>query len=160
MGSKPISSPPAEKPADQLLREMADREAIRDLPIRYSDCLCRSDIDGVVRLFTKDGTFTAKNEEQEVVSRGTADLKKMYKNMFKNLYPRPFAHTHLVELQGADRATGRCYVEMRSAKINLEWIGTGYYEDEYAKVGGEWKFASRRLTEVGTGIPLRNFMAG
>ena len=29
------------KTTDELVRELADREAIRDLPIRYCDCLCR-----------------------------------------------------------------------------------------------------------------------
>jgi len=33
-------------------------------------------------------------------------------------------------------------------KHNDEWIGTGYYDDDYAKVGDQWKFASRRFTSI------------
>jgi len=53
-----------------------------------------------------------------------------------------------VNLQGKTKATGRCYVELRSAQRNMEWIGTGFYDDEYSKVGEQWKFASRRFTSI------------
>jgi hypothetical protein len=53
-----------------------------------------------------------------------------------------------VNLQSRTKATGRCYVELRSAKQNMEWIGTGFYDDDYVKVGDQWKFASRRFTSI------------
>jgi len=146
------------KTTDELVRELADREAIRDLPIRYCDCLCRNDLAGLVSLFTEDGSFIAKNPENEVVTRGRTELKKMYENLVSNVDPRPYVHTHVVELRSGNSATGRCYVEMRSAKMEMEWLGSGYYEDEYRKVGEEWKFASRRLIEIGNGPSLRTFM--
>jgi ketosteroid isomerase-like protein len=146
------------KTTDELVRELADREAIRDLPIRYCDCISRNDLEGVVSLFTEDGSFVVRNSENEVVTRGRTELKKMYENLVSNVHPRPFIHTHVVELRGADSATGRCYVELRSAKLAMEWLGSGYYEDEYTKVGEEWKFASRRLIEIGMGPSLRTFM--
>ena len=146
------------KTTDELVRELADREAIRDLPIRYCDCLCQNDLEGLVSLFTEDATFAAKDVENEVVTRGRAELKKMYRSLLRDAHPRPFVHTHLVELRGANSATGRCYVEMRSAKLDLEWLGAGYYEDTYKKVRDEWKFASRRLAEIGMATLLRAFM--
>ena len=146
------------KTTDELVRELADREAIRDLPIRYCDCLCRNDLDGLVSLFTEDGSFVVKNFENEVVTRGRTELKKMYENLVSDVHPRPYIHTHVVELHSASSATGRCYVEMRSAKVGIEWLGSGYYEDDYTKVRDEWKFASRRLIEIGMGPPLRSFM--
>ena len=39
----------------------------------------------------------------------------------------------------------------------MAWIGSGYYEDDYAKVGEEWKFASRRFVEMDAAIALRTF---
>jgi hypothetical protein len=36
-------------------------------------------------------------------------------------------------------------------------IGSGYYEDDYTKVGEEWKFASPRLVEMDMAIALRDF---
>ena len=46
---------------------------------------------------------------------------------------------------------------MFSAKLKLQRVGLGYYEDEYAKVGAEWKFASRRyfLDTIDTEVSLR-----
>jgi hypothetical protein len=54
----------------------------------------------------------------------------------------------VIELKGDGRATGRCYVELRDASDNLKWLGTGYYNDEYVKVGDTWKFKSRRAQMV------------
>jgi hypothetical protein len=146
------------KTTDELIRELADREAIRNLPLRYCDCLSQNDLEGLVSLFTENGSFVAQNFENEVVTRGRGELKKMYENLVSDVHPRPYTHTHLVELRSEDSATGRCYVEMRSAKVNMEWLGSGYYEDDYTKVRGEWKFASRRLIEIGMGPSLRTFM--
>jgi hypothetical protein len=146
------------KTTDELIRELADREAIRNLPLRYCDCLSQNDLEGLVSLFTEDGSFVAQNFENEVATRGRGELKKMYENLVSDVHPRPYTHTHLVELRSEDSATGRCYVEMRSAKVNMEWLGSGYYEDDYTKIRGEWKFASRRLIEIGMGPSLRAFM--
>ncbi len=143
------------------MRELADREAIRDLVIRYIDCLWREDVEGFVSLFTADGTFTARvaeDAENEVVSRGRVELKTMFEAEFKQVHPRHFVHTHVLELRGVNRATGRCYIELRSAADGIKWLGSGYYEDDYAKVGEEWKFASRRFVELDMAIPLRAFM--
>jgi ketosteroid isomerase-like protein len=146
------------KTTDELVRELADREAIRDLPIRYCDCISRLDLDGVVSLFTEDGAFLVRDSENEVVIRSHAELRKMYEQLVRNVRPRPYTHTHVVELRGPNNATGRCYVEMRSAKVEMEWVGFGYYEDEYVKIRDEWKFASRRLIESGMSTSLRTFM--
>jgi SnoaL-like domain len=54
------------KTTDELVRELADREAIRDLPIRYCDCISRNGLEGVVSLFTEDGSFVVKTSENEV----------------------------------------------------------------------------------------------
>lgn len=146
------------KTTDELVRELADREAIRELPMRYCDCLYRNDLTGVVSLFTENGAFIVKDSEHEVVTRGRAELKKMYKNLVSETQPRPLVHSHVIELLSGKSATGRCYVEIRSAKVEMERIGGGCYEDEYVKVGEQWKFASRRLIEVGMTTSLRMFM--
>jgi ketosteroid isomerase-like protein len=136
------------KTPDVRLTELCDRDAIRDLPVRYCDCVWRGDLDGLVKLFAEDGSFTVRGREREVTRRGRADLHKMYQEALGDLSPRPYIHNHVVDLQGPTRATGRCYVELRSAARNMEWIGSGYYEDEYVKAGEEWKFASRRFVGV------------
>jgi hypothetical protein len=145
------------KTTDQLAREIADREAIRDLVARYCDYVCRADLDGLVRLFTEDGTFKVEGLEVEAIARGQAQLKKLYAKAIAKLKTRLFILNHVVDLRGENRATGRCYVEVYSANFGMEWVGMGYYDDEYVKVGDEWKFAGRLycMDAVDAGVSLR-----
>ena len=136
------------KSTEQIATELADREAIRELPLKYCDCVWRGDVAGIVDLFTADGSFTVKSQEQETISKGREALLMAYAEGLRNLTPRPYIHNHVVELGYYGRATGRCYVELRNASRNMEWIGTGHYLDEYVKVDEHWKFASRHFTAI------------
>jgi len=136
------------KRIDQIVTELADREAIRELPLRYCDCVWRGDVDGIADLFTEDGSFSIAARNSENTTTGRANLLKMYKDGLASLTPRPYIHNHVVELKGINRATGRCYVELRDASNDMNWIGTGYYHDDYTKVGDHWKFQSRSFKAV------------
>jgi hypothetical protein len=133
------------KSTDQIVTELADREAIRDLPVRYCDHVWRTDVEGIVDLFTEDGAFSISAQDSENTTTGRANLLKMYKEALASVTPRPYIHNHVIELKGGGRATGRCYVELRDASNNMNWIGTGFYHDDYAKVGEHWKFQSRKF---------------
>lgn len=136
------------KSIDQIVTELVDREAIRDLPQRYCDCVWRNDVEGIANLFTEDGSFSIAARNSENTTTGRANLLKMYKDGLASLTPRPYIHNHVVELKGGGRATGRCYVELRDASNDMNWIGTGFYNDDYTKVGDQWKFQSRRFNAV------------
>jgi hypothetical protein len=132
------------KSVDQIVAELADREAIRELPIKYCDCVWQSDIPGIVDLFADDGAFITKGRKREHKASGRAALLKLYGGLTAgDMTPRPYIHNHVLELKGSGRATGRCYVELRDLSKNFEWAGTGFYDDEYVKVGDGWKFKSR-----------------
>lgn len=145
------------KTTDELVRELCDRAAIRELSDRYCDCIWRKDLDGLVSLFADEGTFIVEGVEREAVSHGHARLKQVFEKAMTELEPRLFIHTHIVDLLDAQHATGRCYVEVFSAKISMRRIGLGYYEDEYAKKNDKWKFARRRyfLDSIDTEVSLR-----
>ena len=149
------------KTTAELVSELVDREAIRDLPVRYCDCLWRKDVDGLLGLFTGDATFIVKGIEVEAISRGRVELKKMHEKALAETTPRLFIHNQIVNLLDGDRATGRCSVEVYNVRITMEWIGIGYFEDEYAKVDNQWKIAARYHTFEGVDdkIYLRTFMA-
>ena len=136
------------KSLEQTVTELADRDQIRELPQRYCDCVWRGDVEGIVKLFADDGQFTIVGNNRETTNKGHAELQKTYAAGLKNLTPRPYIHNHVIELKGGGKATGRCYVELRDASDKLNWLGTGYYHDEYVKVGDDWKFASRRAQMV------------
>ena len=86
---------------DDLVREIAAREAIRDLSARYCDCIWRKDVDGLVSLFADDGTFRVEGLEVEASSRGHAQLRKVYEKALDELDPRLFIHSQIVDLLGA-----------------------------------------------------------
>ena len=134
----------AEKSTETLLQEVIDREAIRTLPVRYCHCVWQKDLDGYVNLFTEDGSFIPDSGLPH--AHGHAELRKIVGGGLDTLKPRPFIHNHVIELLGSDRATGTCYVEVRMLRDGKKWLMTGWYNDEYAKVGGEWKFKSRKIT--------------
>jgi uncharacterized protein (TIGR02246 family) len=149
------------KTTDELVRELVDREAIRDLSVRYCDCLRRKDLAGLLALFTDEATFVIKGTEVEAVSHGRAEIRRMHEKAVAQTNPRLFVHTQIVDLLGVDRATGRCSVEVRNVVITMEWLGLGYFEDEYEKVGDQWKFTSRHHSFEGLDdkLYLRTFIA-
>ncbi len=136
------------KSLEQTVMELADRDQIRELPQRYCDCVWRGDVDGLVNLFADEGVFTIIGNQRETTYKGKAELLKTYKSALAAVTPRPYIHNHVIELKGGGRATGRCYVELRDASNNLSWLGTGHYQDEYVKIGDDWKFQSRRAQMV------------
>ncbi len=136
------------KTVEETLAELIDREEIRDLPVRYCDCVWRNDVVGLVDLFAADGSFTVKTTDSETVHKGREALIKTYTEGLRDLKPRPYIHNHVVELGYYGRATGRCYLDLRSENRNMEWIGSGHYLDEYVKVGDHWKFALRYFTAI------------
>jgi hypothetical protein len=148
------------KTLEELVRDLVDREAIRDLPALYCECLWRKDVEGLLGLFVDDAVFVIKGIEVNAASRGLAAIRKMHERAFAETTPRLFVHNQIVNLRGADRASGRCYVEVRNLKVTLEWIGVGYFEDEYVKQGDQWKFAARHHTFEGIDdkVYLRTFI--
>ena len=135
----------ATKSTEAQVQEVIDREAIRTLPLRYCDCVWQKDLDGYVNLFTEDGAMST-NDPSLPRAQGREGLRKMIGEGLDAMRPRPFIHNHVIELVGPDRATGRCYVEVRLVRDGKKCLMTGWYNDEYAKTGGEWKFKSRQIT--------------
>ena len=60
--------------------------------------------------------------------------------------PRQFVHNIRVQLLGPDKAKGQCCVEVRIILDGKEGYLVAYYEDEFAKVDGDWKFSLREVT--------------
>ncbi|MGE0521131.1 MAG: nuclear transport factor 2 family protein [Candidatus Binatia bacterium] len=132
---------------DRLLAELLDREAIRNLAIRYADRVWQNDVDGVVALFTNDGEFIFSGSTELLQVKGRENLTVFFERGFERLgRPLPFVHNHLVEMTDADHATGTASLEVRSGQRELQLVAVGSYRDEYEKVGGEWKFKRRTAT--------------
>lgn len=127
---------------EKQLTALLDREAIRDLPKRYCDFVWHNDVAGVSGLFMPDGRFSVILEDRRIDVLGRGKITEFMRAGLADA-PRPFIHNHVVKLNGTESASGRAYLDLRSGKHNFDWLGTGYYQDEYRKVSGEWYFASR-----------------
>jgi SnoaL-like domain len=98
-----------------------------------------------VNLFTDDGAMST-NDPSLPHAQGREGLRKMVGEGLDTMKPRPFIDNHVIELLGPDRAKGTCYVEVRLLRDGKKCLMTAWYNDEYSKVGGEWKFKSRQIT--------------
>ena len=129
------------------VRELGDREAIRELTAHYCHAVVRADVDGLVALFTEDATlvthFAGDAAPDDVTPTGTAQLREAYQGVGASAL-KPFVHNHVIDLDG-DRARGVCSVEIRLTQDGVPFTGAGHYEDEYRRVDGEWKFQRREL---------------
>ena len=126
---------------EAAVRRLSDLEAIRELAHRYAHCVWQKEISAVVGLFAEDGEM---NTGDRPVIRGQRALLESYQQMLGAADFHPFVHNHLISLEG-DSATGTCYLDLRATIDGESMIGSGYYDDEYVRVDGEWKFRPHGL---------------
>jgi len=132
------------KTREAKLREIADREEIRELAARYAHRIARSQ--PVHELFTDDAVFVDRIPGRPVREfRSIETLRAMYAAVPANAPPLPMIHNHLIDIDG-DEATGLCSIELRMAEGDQSMISSGYYDDIYRRVNGRWKFAMRDVT--------------
>ena len=130
--------------------EAADRLAIRDLIDAYAHCADRRDAKGQMALFTEDTSFhvymDSRSPEPTYVLRGRNALAPAELNRYQ-------ATTHFngqstIRLDG-DRATGECYCIAHHLTVEgntrTMMVASIRYLDTYAKQGGFWLFAERKL---------------
>lgn len=130
---------------EATLRELADREQIRDLTAIYAHrvahALANAD------LFTDDGAYIQRRspDEPPQVVRGRAALDAHYVARPGSAgVATPMIHNHLIEVDG-DTARAVCSIELRIA--GGEGIfASGYYQDRLRREDGRWKFVERKVT--------------
>ena len=133
------------------VRKLWDLEAIRELAHRYAHCVWQKQVSAAVDLFAEDGEMDTGDRP---AIRGRRALLESYQQMLGAADFHPFVHNHLISLEG-DSATGTCYLDLRATIDGESMIGSGYYDDEYVRVDGEWKFRARKLTMCDL-VPLRD----
>jgi hypothetical protein len=140
------------KNRDQLIDEMLDREAIRDLPVRYCHYIWTKNLDGILGLFTNDGIFAMEGLGAPQEVKGLDALRKFYGQVAQGTGgPAPYIHNIVIDLRDATHATGTSYPEVRSSGEQMKLMALGYYADEYEKVNGQWKFKARRFKNLHSG---------
>jgi hypothetical protein len=135
------------------IQEVGDRLAIRELVDAYAHCADRRDAGGQMSLFTEDTHFvvymdaTDPQPSQELHSRKA--LAPVFAGLNKYDATTHFVGQSTVLTLAAGKATGESYclahhVTVKDGRRRL-MIASLRYLDTFAKVGGAWLFAERRL---------------
>jgi hypothetical protein len=133
--------------------EAGDRLAIRELVEAYAYCADRRDAAGQMALFTPDSHFVvymdAKNPtpSQELHSREA--LAPVFADLNRYQATMHFVGQSTITSLTNDQARGQAYCLAHHLTVDGDhrrlMIATLRYLDTFAKVGGAWQFAERRL---------------
>ena len=134
-----------DRPSDAILRELADREEIRELTSIYAHRVAHGLANG--DLFTDDGAYIHRRspDEQPHEVRGREALDAHYIARPDSAgMATPMIHNHLIEVTG-DEARAICSIELRIA-AGEGIFASGYYQDRLRREDGQWKFVERSVT--------------
>lgn len=134
------------------VRELTDREALRDLRYRYHEYINEGKFADIADLFTEDG-------ELEFGQLGHAKGREKLTAFFSSLSPsstprsgrgphfsfvKQYIHNHVVEIRG-DRATGFSYLEAKPIVNGEAYLVSARYNDEYVRTSSGWRFTRMSL---------------
>lgn len=127
---------------DDPNREVRDYQEIRGLRAAYSHTIDTAidtgDWDDFLSLYTEDAVVDypqATLRGHEEIGTFGRDLEELYE------YSMHTAQMPRIDING-DEASGRWYMLVfYVATDGSEGHALGYYEDEYRRVDGEWRFA-------------------
>ncbi|HEY5855278.1 MAG TPA: nuclear transport factor 2 family protein [Aldersonia sp.] len=111
--------------------------AIQQLLARYAVTITQGDIDGMIGVFTADGTYSAFGDTFTLDEFPTL-VEAAPKGLF-------LTGTALVDLDG-DTATGTqplCFIDHATHDMRI-----GYYRDTYAKTADGWRLRTRAMTFI------------
>lgn len=134
----------ADKDLEKRIAEVEDIEAIRKLKGRYCLYVDQRNEDGWVSLFTQDGVWES---DKFGVHEGREAIRTLFRNIPGFLsFALHYVTNPIIEVDG-DRATGNWLLLEPCTFIqgNQPTWGAGRYEEQYVKVGGEWKFKRLKL---------------
>lgn len=140
--------------ADQLdmLAQLLDREAIRELRMHYSALLDGGEAARMDEVFTEDAEVRVSVGSLN----GLADIKRSLAAAYDDFDTRqqrhfPFVHAianHQIRFTGPDTAEGSCYLLDLLTDRPAEqhpFLLFGRYLDSYVRVDGLWRIARSEL---------------
>jgi hypothetical protein len=129
------------------LREMLDREEIRQVLLRYGRGLDRLDVDLVRSCYFDDaiedhGRFVGSPDAFIAWANGTMGA------IFQSI--QHHITNHVCDLQGDDAWCETYYIFTGIAATAPHFMSTGRYVDHLQRRNGEWRFANRITIVEGT----------
>lgn len=116
---------------------LADLVEIQQVLARYAVTITKGDIDGLLQVFTPDGTYSAFGD-----TFGLDQFPGLVAAAPKGLY---LTGTPAIDL-GGDTATGTqplCFIDHTTHDMRI-----GYYNDTYARTPDGWRLKTRAMTFI------------
>jgi hypothetical protein len=110
---------------------------IQQLLAKYAVTITQQDIDGLLEVFTSDGTYSAFGETY-ALERFPVLVDAAPKGLF-------LTGTALVDIDG-DTASGTqplCFIDQASHDMRI-----GYYRDTYVRTADGWRLKTRAMTFI------------
>ena len=112
---------------------------IQQVLAKYAVTITQGDIDGLISVFTPDGTYSAFGETY-TLNRFPVLVDAAPKGLF-------MTGTALIDLvEGADTASGTqplCFIEHSKHDMRI-----GYYRDTYERTADGWRLKTRSMTFI------------
>jgi hypothetical protein len=133
------------------LRSAIDQLAIRQLQASYGDAVTRRAWDEFVPMFLPDCPVRLDlRDGREIEHVGPHAIGAFIATSLEQFEFFEFALLNAVVFLEGDSATGRVYMwELRQDMSTHRWTNAfGVYSDQYARVDGRWRFASRHYSSL------------
>ena len=115
-----------------------DLMEIQQLLARYAVHITRGDLEGVLAVFTPDGTYSAFGD-----TYGLDEFPALVAAAPKGLF---LTGTPVIELFDGDDATGTqplCFIDHATHDMRI-----GYYNDSYVRTDEGWRLRTRAMTFI------------
>lgn len=128
------------KQLEQEVQVLKDIEAIMQLKGRYFRCLDSKLWDELAECFTQDATCSFSGGKYAFKGRD-AIMKFLKEGLRSNRLSMHHGHHPEIQMTGDTTARGVWGLEdyVIFKKTNTGLRGAAFYQDEYVKVGGQWK---------------------
>lgn len=116
--------------------------AVLEVAARYNHAIDSGDVDGWLATWTANGLFEPPGERFE----GQEALRRFAVGWVEKMPNTRHWNTNFLIRGQGDAATMSCYLNLFGVKGSAKLLASGRYDDTLVKVGGAWKFQSRRAT--------------
>jgi len=142
---------------DHQVRELLDREQIRDLVHRYCWAVDRGTLEEVMALFHEECHLALVPGKRYVGREATSKWYRVYmQNRMEVL--RHLIHNQVITVNG-DTATSKSYFDAVGDLKGESITVAGFYEDTLLRVNGEWKF-TEKIIKLDFLVPLQEGWGG
>ncbi|HPF25628.1 MAG TPA: nuclear transport factor 2 family protein [Steroidobacteraceae bacterium] len=136
-----------ERSLAERIRQLEDREQIRELVATYCLVVDSRDTDSLAECFCEDGSMASRDGAMNAVGRDA--VMAQFHQRFAVLGPSfHYTHDHAIWFDGenSNRAFGLANSHAEVVRSGKPMIAAIRYEDEYRREGGRWRFYLRLLS--------------